>query len=141
MAIFEVCGARGVPYLDLGGLGTVTVAQKARHAAFRDAGVSAVIGVGGDPGMSNMICRAVADRLDRIETINLCWASEFVGPENPVLVPPYSVSTVLAEFALPSAQFLDGRHVAVLALGGQQVVDLPEPGGRANLSSRPIPNS
>lgn len=137
MAIFEAARAAGIPYLDLGGLGQVTVAQKARHADFVAAGVPAVIGVGGDPGMSNMICRAVADRLDRIEAINLYWASEFVGPENPVLVPPYSISTVLAEFARPSTQFLDGRHVEVPALGGREVIDLPPPWGACDFIFSP----
>ena len=85
--------------------------EAGRCTRFRDAGVCAVIGAGADPGMSNVLCRRVADELDTIERLNLYWAAELVGPENPILVPPYSVSTVLAEYALPSTQFLDGRHV------------------------------
>jgi len=137
MAIFEACLAARTPYTDLGGLGTYTVKQKAMHERFRNAGVAAVIGTGSDPGMSNVICRAVGDELDTIDAINLYWAAEFVGPENPVLVPPYSISTVLAEYARPSTQFLDGRHQDCAPMSGREVLDLPEPWGSCEFMYSP----
>lgn len=137
MVIFEAALTAKVPYMDLGGLGTYTVKQIAEHERFKAAGVAAVTGVGADPGMSNVICRAVADELDEIDRINLYWAAELVGPENPVLVPPYSVSTVLAEYAHPSTQFLDGKHVTCEPMGGVEVLDLPEPWGRCEFMYSP----
>lgn len=137
MVIFEAAFGARVPYVDLGGLGTFTVKQIAEHERFKAAGVTAVTGVGADPGMSNVICRAVADELDEIEKINLYWAAEFVGPENPVLVPPYSVSTVLAEYAHPSTQFLGGKHVTCAPMDGVEVIDLPEPWGRCEFMYSP----
>lgn len=129
MAIFEAALAAKVAYIDLGGLGTFTVKQLAEHERFKAAGVTAVIGVGADPGMSNVICRAVADELDEIDKINLYWAAELVGDENPVLVPPYSVSTVLAEYAHESTQFYGGSHVTCPPMSGSEFLDLPEPWG------------
>lgn len=137
MVIFEAALAAKVSYMDLGGLGTYTVKQIAERERFKAAGVAAVTGVGADPGMSNVICRAVADELDEIDRINLYWAAELVGPENPVLVPPYSVSTVLAEYAHPSTQFLDGRHVTCEPMGGVEVLDLPKPWGRCEFMYSP----
>jgi saccharopine dehydrogenase-like NADP-dependent oxidoreductase len=137
MAIFEACLAARVACTDLGGMGIYTVRQKAMHDRFRDAGVCAVIGTGADPGMSNVICRAAADELDTIDRINLYWAAELVGPENPVLVPPYSISTVLAEYARPSTQFLDGRHQECAPLTGREVIDLPPPWGRSEFMYSP----
>ncbi|ALT77134.1 saccharopine dehydrogenase family protein [Paucibacter sp. KCTC 42545] len=130
MAIFEAALAAKVDYVDLGGLGTYTVKQLEWHERFRAEGVVAVLGVGADPGMSNVICRAVADELDEIDSIKLYWAATLSGPENPVLVPPYSVSTVLAEYAHPCLQFLDGRHVECAPQTGIEVIDLPQPWGR-----------
>ncbi len=130
MAIFEACLAAKRPYVDYGGMGVYTVKQKAQHDAWKKAGVTAVIGLGSDPGLSNIICRAVADRLDTIERINLYWGATKLGPESPVLVPPYSVSTVLAEYANPSQQFLDGRLQEVPAQAGAETIDLPQPWGR-----------
>ncbi len=130
MAIFEACLDAKRPYADYGGMGVYTVRQKAAHEQWKEAGVTAVIGLGSDPGMSNIICRAVADKLDRIERINLYWAATKVGPDSPVLVPPYSISTVLAEYANPSQQFLEGRLQEVPAQSGAETIDLPQPWGR-----------
>jgi saccharopine dehydrogenase-like NADP-dependent oxidoreductase len=137
MRIFEAALAARIPYIDLGGLGTYTIEQKKWHERFKAAGVPAVISTGADPGMSNVICKVVADRLDTIEKINLYWAAELVGPENPVLMPPYSVSTVLAEYAHKSIQFFDGRHVEVPPMSGVEFIDLPEPWGRCEFMHSP----
>lgn len=137
MTIFAACLAAQVTYTDLGGMGIYTLPQKAMHERFRAAGVCAVIGTGADPGMSNVICRAVADELDSIDRINLYWAAELEGPENPVLVPPYSISTILAEYARPSTQFLDGRHQQCAPMTGREMLDLPEPWGRCDFMYSP----
>lgn len=130
MAIFEACLAAQRTYVDYGGMGVYTVQQKTQHAQWKDAGVTSVIGLGSDPGLSNILCRAVADQLDRIDRINLYWAATKIGPESPVLVPPYSLSTILAEYVNPSRQFLDGRLQEVPALSGTETIDLPQPWGR-----------
>jgi saccharopine dehydrogenase-like NADP-dependent oxidoreductase len=129
MAIFEACLKTRRTYVDYGGMGVYTVKQKALHDAFVQAGVTAVIGLGADPGMSNVLCRAVADRLDTIEKINLYWTGTRVGPESPVLNPSYTLSTILAEYANPSHQFLDGELKEVPAREGQVTLQLPEPFG------------
>jgi saccharopine dehydrogenase-like NADP-dependent oxidoreductase len=130
MAIFEACLEAKRPYVDYGGMGIYTVRQKAQREKWINMGVTAIIGLGSDPGLSNIICRAVADRLDRIDRINLYWAATKIGPESPVLVPPYSIPTVLAEYANPSQQFLDGKLREVPAQAGAETIDLPEPWGR-----------
>jgi saccharopine dehydrogenase-like NADP-dependent oxidoreductase len=132
MPIFEACLKAKRPYVDYGGMGVYTVRQKAEHGKWKTAGVTAVIGLGSDPGLSNIICRAVADRLDRVDRINLYWAATKIGAESPVLVPPYSISTVLAEYANSSQQFLDGKLQEVPAQAGTETIDLPAPWGRTN---------
>ncbi len=130
MAIFEACLAARKPYVDYGGLGVFTVEQKKQHAAWQRAGATAVLGLGADPGISNMLCKAVAERLDRIDRINLYWAAENLAPESPVLVPPYSLRTLLAEYANPSQQFLDGRLTEMPPQSGRETLLLPAPWGR-----------
>lgn len=129
MAIFDACRMAGCAYADLGGMGVYTVLQKAEHDTWRAAGAMAVLGLGADPGLSNVICRAVADRLERIDKINLYWAAELTGPENPVLVPPYNIETVLGEYANPSQQFLDGALREVAPQSGHETLQLPAPWG------------
>lgn len=137
MTIFEAALRARVDYIDLGGLGIYTAKQLANHDRFERAGVTAVLGVGADPGMSNVICRAVADEFDSIDKINLYWAAELTGDENPILVPPYSLSTVLAEYAHPSIQFLEGKHVECPPMSGIETIDLPDPFGRCQFICSP----
>jgi saccharopine dehydrogenase-like NADP-dependent oxidoreductase len=47
-----------------------------------------------------------------------------------VLVPPYSVTTVLGEYANPSQQFLGGALREMPPRSGHQVLELPQPWGR-----------
>lgn len=129
MAIFEACLKARRTYVDYGGMGVFTVKQKAMHQAFLEAGVTAVVGLGADPGMSNVLCRAAADRLDTLEKINLYWTGAKVGPVSPVLNPAYTLSTILAEYANPSQQFLDGELREVPAREGLETLELPEPFG------------
>jgi saccharopine dehydrogenase-like NADP-dependent oxidoreductase len=130
MAIFEACRLAGKTYVDYGGMGVFTVEQKKHHAAWVGAGVTAVLGLGADPGISNMVCKAVAERLDGIDRINLFWVAKNFGAPSPVLVPPYSLATLLAEYANPSQQFLDGSLRLVPPRSGQEVLMLPPPWGR-----------
>ncbi|WP_284948228.1 saccharopine dehydrogenase family protein [Acidisoma cladoniae] len=129
MTIFDACRQAGKPYVDYGGMGVLTVEQKKHHAAWAASGIPAVLGLGADPGISNMVCRAVAERLDEIDRINLFWVAKNFGAPSPVLVPPYSLATLLAEYANPSQQFLDGALRQVPPRSGQEVLHLPEPWG------------
>lgn len=129
LAIFDACFEARVPYVDFGGMGVFTVKQKAHHLRWRDAGLTAVLGLGADPGISNVICKAVAERLDEIDAINLYWAAKKFGPESPVLEPPYAVSTILAEYANPCRQFIDGALRDMPPQSGREVLRLPEPFG------------
>jgi saccharopine dehydrogenase-like NADP-dependent oxidoreductase len=130
MAIFEACLKARRSYVDYGGMGVFTVQQKAMHTRFVEAGVTAVIGLGADPGMSNVLCRAVADRLDSVESIHLYWTGTRVGGVSPALSPSYSLSTILAEYANPSQQFLDGELREVPPREGLETLELPAPFGR-----------
>ena len=75
-----------------------------------------------------VVVRAVQQH--RVDRINLYWAATKIGADSPVLVPPYSVSTVLAEYSNPSQQFLTAGLQEVPAQAGIEVIDLPEPWGR-----------
>jgi saccharopine dehydrogenase-like NADP-dependent oxidoreductase len=129
MRIFDACLAAGTTYADYGGMGVFTVKQRMRADEWRARGATAILGLGADPGISNIICRAVADRLDRIDRINLYWACKLIGAENPALAPPYALSTILGEYANPSQQFLDGALREMPPQTGHETLELPEPFG------------
>lgn len=129
MSIFKACLKARRTYVDYGGMGIYTVQQKALHGEFQRAGVTAVIGLGADPGMSNMLCRAVAERLDTVDKINLYWTGARVGGSESALNPSYTLSTILAEYTNPSMQFFDGKLREMPARSGLETLELPEPFG------------
>ncbi len=103
--------AARVHYIDLGGLFHVTLRQRERHAAFRDAGRMAILGMGSAPGILNVMAAEAARELTRVEEVH-CMVGAHDGTrwQTPPLLPfGYSPDTLLDEFALPSAVFREGQ--------------------------------
>ena len=122
----EAALAAEVPYGDLGGLFHVTLRQLELHDRFREIGLPAVIGVGCCPGISNLLARAAADRLDEVRSIDILDGStedvEGFGV-------PYSMDTILDEFVRPAMVFEDGRMREVPPASGAIRYRFPEPLG------------
>jgi len=119
-----------VAYADLGGLYHVTLQQFALDEDFRRAGVSAVLGIGSTPGITNVIAGTLARGLDRVESIDVrvgCVDSRQNGP----LPVPYALDTVLDEFALEPMVFRGGRAESVAPMSGAEPIDFPQPIGNA----------
>ena len=86
LEVMEAALAAGCHYADLGGLYHVTLKQWELDDRFRDAGLSAVMGIGSAPGITNVLARLGADRLDEgsVRSIDLVDGaidlSEVVAP-------------------------------------------------------------
>src|ERR1700719_4714534 len=63
--------AARVNYMDLGGLYHMTRKQFALDRDFRRMGKLAIPGMGGAPGITNVMARALADPLDRVDAIKV----------------------------------------------------------------------
>lgn len=91
----------GAHYVDLGGLFHMTREQLKLDAAFRRAGLTAVLGCGSAPGITNLLVRravhaGATDADVEVET----WSDD---------VPGYSLETILDEFTLPAPILERGR--------------------------------
>src|SRR5919198_4697126 len=71
LQVMEAALAAGCHYADLGGLYHVTLEQWGLHDRFRDAGLSAVMGIGSAPGITNVLARLGADALDVVTSIDM----------------------------------------------------------------------
>jgi saccharopine dehydrogenase-like NADP-dependent oxidoreductase len=118
----------GVPYVDLGGLFHMTRRQLELDGEFRDAGVPAVIGVGACPGLSNVMARLGAGRLDAVESVDIVDGS--VDPDLAGFAVPYSAETILDELDMPAMVFADGQLREVPAGSGAIEYEFPDPVGR-----------
>jgi saccharopine dehydrogenase (NAD+, L-lysine-forming) len=120
----------GCHYADLGGLFHTTREQLKLHDRFAGAGVSAVLGIGSAPGLTNVLAKLGADRLDAVTSIDMVDGAVDLSADGGAFGVPYSVDTVLDEFTMPAMVFEDGALKEVPAASGVIDWDFPEPVGR-----------
>ncbi|HEX2032225.1 MAG TPA: saccharopine dehydrogenase C-terminal domain-containing protein, partial [Actinomycetota bacterium] len=126
LAVMEGALEARVPYADLGGLYHMTLRQLELDQRFRDAGVAAVVGMGCCPGLSNVLARAGADRLDAASSIDLV---DGAIDEEAGFGIPYSAETILDEFTMPAMVYENGQLREVPAGSGAVRWRFPEPLG------------
>jgi saccharopine dehydrogenase (NAD+, L-lysine-forming) len=127
LPVMEAALAAGCHYADLGGLFHTTKEQLKLSDRYEAGGISAVLGIGSAPGLTNVLAKLGADRLDRVESIDLVdGAIEEGGGEFGL---PYSAETIIDEFTLPAMMFENGELHEVPAGSGVVQWDFPEPLG------------
>ncbi len=114
-----------VHYLDLGGLYN-TPRQLEADGRARRAGITAVIGCGATPGLSNVLVRRAVERLDRAQEVHISFASHRDLAPSPGLL-----DTILDEFRPGVARFTwrNGRLTEVRPFDGARRVRFPAPVG------------
>jgi lysine 6-dehydrogenase len=118
-----------VHYLDLGGLFSWTRKQLKLHRQFKQAGLTAVLGSGCSPGITNVMTRAAADRLGRIESVRIRVGAKDFNATPDGFFFPYSAQTVVEELTLTPWVFERGRFREVLPRTGWERVRFPQPVG------------
>jgi lysine 6-dehydrogenase len=126
LEIMEAALEAGCHYADLGGLYHMTLRQLELDGRFREGGLAAIVGIGCCPGLSNVLARLAADRLDRVESIDIL---DGAIEEDEGFGVPYSADTIIDEFTAPAMVFEDGRLREVPAGSGAVRWRFPEPIG------------
>jgi len=99
-----------------------------KDAAWRDAGRTALIGMGEDPGLGNVFARFAADGMDRIDSIRVRDGETATHPDHP-FVALFSPETLVEETLEPAKIYRDGAWVEVPALSDFESFAFPEPVG------------
>lgn len=124
--------AAGAHYVDLGGLYHMTRRQLDLDARFREAGLTAILGMGSAPGKTNLLARAAAERLAAEPVSMRIWAaSRDPAAADQPLPAPYSVRTLLDELRMPPVVLRDGELTEVEPLSNAGEYEFPPPIGRA----------
>jgi saccharopine dehydrogenase-like NADP-dependent oxidoreductase len=131
LPILQACIQERVHYADLGGLFHMTRKLMSLHAEVEAAGITAIMGMGGTPGITNILARAAADKLDRVESMKVELGCSDSAPSKAPLVAPYSIRTILDEFTKQPQVFKDGEWYPQQPLSGQEEMIFPLPVGRA----------
>ena len=102
--------------------------QLAYDPRFRKAGLTGLLGMGADPGLTNLMARVGADRLDTVEKILVRDGDNGVV-EGYEFASLWSADTLIEEVLMPALAFVDGRFVRLGSLEGQETFDFPPPVG------------
>jgi saccharopine dehydrogenase-like NADP-dependent oxidoreductase len=132
LEVMRACLDAGAHYVDLGGLFHVTRLQLELDQDFREAGLTAILGLGSAPGKSNLLARAAVERLGEEPRSMEIWAAsrDPEAADHPFPA-PYSVRTLLDELQMKPMVVRDGEIEEVEPLSGEAERDFPEPIGRA----------
>ncbi|MBI2943665.1 MAG: saccharopine dehydrogenase NADP-binding domain-containing protein [Candidatus Wallbacteria bacterium] len=112
-------------YLDLGGLYN-TPKQLELSPSASEAGVAIVLGCGATPGITNLMARHGADRLDSVDAVHIAFGSfRDLAPSAGLL------DTILDEFGAETVRFYyeKGKFIEVPAFAGERVVAFKAPIG------------
>jgi lysine 6-dehydrogenase len=113
--IMKAAAAAGVSVLDLGGLYTVTKEQLKLDSFMKEANVLSVVGMGSDPGASNIFSRYGVEQLDEAEEIHIRFGSTTSG-----VTFPFAVDTILDEATKTAYAVKDGQVCEIEPLGDEE---------------------
>lgn len=132
LQIMEAASYVGANYVDLGGLFTWTKRQLELHALFQKFGLTAVIGMGCAPGITNVLAAYAASKLRTITSIKIRVGSVNFNPQNKnELRFPYSAQTILEELTLEPYIFRNGQFKTVPPQTGWERTEFPKPVSKA----------
>ncbi|HZB86388.1 MAG TPA: saccharopine dehydrogenase NADP-binding domain-containing protein [Gaiellaceae bacterium] len=130
--VMQAARAAGAHYVDLGGLFHVTRTQLELDGKFREAGLTAILGMGSAPGKTNLLARAAVERLGADPRALEIWAvTRDPAADGHPFPAPYSVRTLLDELRMRPMVVAEGRLTDVEPLSGEAEREFPEPIGRA----------
>ena len=107
VAVMRAALAERIPYVDLGGLFHITREQLKLDDEFRAAGVTAIIGMGSTPGITNVQARHAASLLSELDAIRI-YCGNTPNPDSPSAW-GYSIHTILDEVSKPPVVYRDGE--------------------------------
>jgi saccharopine dehydrogenase (NAD+, L-lysine-forming) len=127
--VMEVAARRGTNYVDFGMPLDSTGPEFDRLAKMcRDAGITALVGMGMDPGISDVFAQHAANRLDRADEAHV-----YDGDNGTIdgldFYSLWSPVDLLHEMSVPAAVFRNGKMVFIPPLSEREMYDFPEPIG------------
>jgi len=131
LSVMRACLEAGCHYNDLGGFYHITREQLKLFDDFKKAGLTAVLGIGAGPGITNMLSRYSYDRLDEVEKVHVSFGmvdmTDMKGID--IFQPGYSIVTIMREFSDEAWQFINGEDKVFPPGSEPEEIVYPEPIG------------
>ena len=129
LKVMRAALAAKVHYIDLGGLFHWTREQLKLDKPFKRAGLTAILGAGCAPGITNVMTRAAADRFDRITSVGIRVGTKDLNAKTADFYFPYSAQTIVEELTLKPWVFARGKFQQAKPRTGWEQVDFSRPVG------------
>ena len=133
LPVMESALKAGCHYLDLGGLFHFTRRQLKLHPRFARAGLTAVLGMGCAPGLTNLMVRELTTDWDAVHQVDIRVAGVDHNPSPEPGMVPYAFRTLLEELTLKPAVFENGKWKFVPPRTGNERHAFPPPVGMKDL--------
>lgn len=124
-AVMKAALESGLDYIDL----AADVADVfAQSDEWKSAGLTAIQGMGEDPGMGNVFARYAADGMDRVDSIRVRDGDTASSPDYPFIA-LFSPETFVEETLSTSKIWRDGKYTDVPPFGEAETYEFPSPLG------------
>ena len=133
LEVMRAALAARVHYMDLGGLYHMTKKQFALDRDFRRIGKLAIPGMGGAPGITNVMARALADKMERVDSIRVYNAGADEQKYDSPIAYSFSIATILDELTMSPIHFVGGRYIEKAMLSEPESGTFPAPIGKITL--------
>jgi saccharopine dehydrogenase (NAD+, L-lysine-forming) len=95
---------------------------------WKKAGLTGMIGLGCDPGLSNIFARMAADKLDKVKQI-LVRDGDNGQVEGHKFAPLWSPETLIEEVLMPATYYANGQYRKLPPFSGREMFEFPDPVG------------
>ncbi|MDP2672867.1 MAG: saccharopine dehydrogenase C-terminal domain-containing protein [Nanoarchaeota archaeon] len=119
----KACLISGLHYLDLGGLQEMTIQQYKFDKDFKKRKLTALLGCGSTPGISNVMASYAVDKLDSVEHIEVgfAWDSNIKK-----FILPYSIESIVYELTTDPIILDNGKFKKTKACSFEGVLKFKE---------------
>jgi len=126
--IMKYCLKAKTNYVDLGGLFHETKKQLKLDGDFKKIGKIAILGIGGTPGITNVMAAYAARLLKKFKSIDITFAD--VDYANKEFALPYSFKTIVDEFTMKPAVLKNGKLIFANPGSGEKEYDFGKEFGK-----------
>jgi saccharopine dehydrogenase-like NADP-dependent oxidoreductase len=131
LPVMEAALAARVHYVDLGGLFHFTRRQLKWGSVFRKAGLTAIIGMGCAPGISNLLAKWGSEDCETVDEIHIKVGSRSWSSNEEEI--PYAIGTIREEITLKPAVFRKGHWKFQRPISGVEEYPFPSPVGKQRI--------
>lgn len=124
-ALIKASIAAGVDFVDIDDDFDATAESLSLDEQAKRAGITAIIGMGASPGVTNIIAKYGADKLDTVKEIRLFWAESAIDPTGPAALTHW-FHIISGEIPV----FKDGNWGTVKGFSEPEIVEFLPPVGK-----------